>query len=403
MTSSRLPTRQRIVDSALELFARHGVTETTTRQIADRAEINEVTLFRHFGTKHGLLLAVMEDCLQKYLQLTQIGESLMSEISSEGDLSRFLRYYIQNSLQAIESVPELMRSLVGEAGQYPLESRRALAQGIAQINQSIAAALQDVIGQNQIEMSLPAIKLAKIVNTCILGYAMIVLASDAPSVWTSHDDFIATLIELIVRDPIQAPVSETIRLVDIPADLPSDLVRHILLQAKRQGTRELAIAYVLFGSGLKSEELVNLRQEDYVTDTQTRVLRVISPLGQRFVPINQKILGHRYGSPDHNPLTNYLKSRKDQHDEMFLGTGQQPITTTEIQHLWADWTHERHPQDRMFLLDQARATWAIEMLMRGMDVENFRIISGFSPDEIQRCQRRVREKVAIGQAISLDT
>ena len=48
MSVSRIPTRQRIVNTALELFASKGITETTTRQIADFAQVNEVTLFRHF-------------------------------------------------------------------------------------------------------------------------------------------------------------------------------------------------------------------------------------------------------------------------------------------------------------------------------------------------------------------
>jgi len=37
------------------LFAAQGMTETTTREIAELAEVNEVTLFRHFGNKHNLL------------------------------------------------------------------------------------------------------------------------------------------------------------------------------------------------------------------------------------------------------------------------------------------------------------------------------------------------------------
>jgi len=47
------------------------MTETTTRQIAE-AEVNEVTLFRHFGNKHGLLLVVIEEGSV----FTQLGEAL---------------------------------------------------------------------------------------------------------------------------------------------------------------------------------------------------------------------------------------------------------------------------------------------------------------------------------------
>jgi hypothetical protein len=42
------------------------------------------------------------------------------------------------------------------------------------------------------------------------------------------------------------------------------------------------------------------------------------------------------------------------------------------------------------------------MLMRGMEADNFRIISGMKPSEVKLYQRKVREKQAINQAIALD-
>jgi AcrR family transcriptional regulator len=48
----------RILSAAATLFARHGYVGTTTSAIADEAGVNEVTLFRRFGTKEGLLRAL---------------------------------------------------------------------------------------------------------------------------------------------------------------------------------------------------------------------------------------------------------------------------------------------------------------------------------------------------------
>ena len=61
MSRTRTSSRARLINAALELFTSQGVTETTTRQIAELAQVNEVTLFRQFGNKQGLLLAVIED------------------------------------------------------------------------------------------------------------------------------------------------------------------------------------------------------------------------------------------------------------------------------------------------------------------------------------------------------
>ncbi len=52
--------RQRLLDAALGLFCQNGYDGVTTRAIARKAGVNEVTLFRLMGTKEGLLMAVLE-------------------------------------------------------------------------------------------------------------------------------------------------------------------------------------------------------------------------------------------------------------------------------------------------------------------------------------------------------
>lgn len=47
-------TRNRIARSALTLFVEQGVEVTTTRQIAERADVAEGTLYRYFESKEGL-------------------------------------------------------------------------------------------------------------------------------------------------------------------------------------------------------------------------------------------------------------------------------------------------------------------------------------------------------------
>lgn len=414
---SRTPTRQRIVNTALELFASQGITETTTRQIADFAKVNEVTLFRHFGNKHGLLLAVLQECLQKYLVLAQVGESLMvSDISSQGDLRRFLKYYIQNSLRALESVPELVRSLVGEAGQYPHESRQALAQGINQVNQTIANAIHEVLIKSRLPYPVPAIKVANLLNTCILGYAVITLTSDVQAVWSDRDEFVNTLVDMFVQEVM--PMAQAHPITDIGADT----VREIILQAKKFSVRDYAIAYLLFASGLTARDITKLRLSDYQNQGNHGILCVTGSHGnKRSVPLNQKILGHRYGSASNNPLSAYLKMRhknigtnniannannianNQTTDLMFGGDDRKPLALEEIEQLWERWTMPyRNPDGTPLKIDQARHTWCLEMLSRGMDLDSFGIISGVLPQELAIYQARLNEKIAINRAIALD-
>lgn len=53
-------TSQAILKAALNLFSAKGYSSVTTKEIADRAEVNEVTLFRHFDSKRNLFEAVFE-------------------------------------------------------------------------------------------------------------------------------------------------------------------------------------------------------------------------------------------------------------------------------------------------------------------------------------------------------
>ena len=53
--------RERILEAAARVYSKHGFRGATTRLIAAEAGVNEVTLFRTFGSKGALLEAVLEE------------------------------------------------------------------------------------------------------------------------------------------------------------------------------------------------------------------------------------------------------------------------------------------------------------------------------------------------------
>lgn len=58
---SSLDRRRQILRTASGLFARRGYGGTTTREIAERAGINEALLFRHFPSKEKLYWTIIEE------------------------------------------------------------------------------------------------------------------------------------------------------------------------------------------------------------------------------------------------------------------------------------------------------------------------------------------------------
>jgi AcrR family transcriptional regulator len=58
MTSAERETAAEILTAAAELFGERGYKGTTTRALAERAGVNEVTIFRYFRNKQGVLKAL---------------------------------------------------------------------------------------------------------------------------------------------------------------------------------------------------------------------------------------------------------------------------------------------------------------------------------------------------------
>lgn len=61
--------QQRILDVALELFANNGYDATSTYMIAQKAEVSEALIFRHFKNKQGLLHAILSQADQRIQEL----------------------------------------------------------------------------------------------------------------------------------------------------------------------------------------------------------------------------------------------------------------------------------------------------------------------------------------------
>ena len=53
-------TRDKLLEAAIKLFAEKGFNGTTTKEIAEKAEVNEALIFRHFSTKRDLYGAIIE-------------------------------------------------------------------------------------------------------------------------------------------------------------------------------------------------------------------------------------------------------------------------------------------------------------------------------------------------------
>ncbi len=381
--STQNPTRQRLIASALKLFTSLGVTETTTKAVAELAQVNEVTLFRHFGNKQGLLLAVLEESAA----FTQPGELLQipAQASNLGDA---ITHYAKSYLQSVAQAPELLLSVIGEARHYSPQNRQALGKGISEANSYVAKYLAAAMEKSPDNGLVPE-KLASMLNTALLGYAVIENTCTEQQLWRDRTEFIDNLVLLLKAETTEIAIN----------DLPASLVHEIIHRAKKAQLRDYALMYVLFGSGLSKEEIASLEKSHQINESDRHLLQV----NLRQVPINQWIMGKRYGSYTRNPLTGWLRSRKDEYPALFLNDAGLPMSALDIDLRWQVLTEDLlTPEGRSPIIEQARQTWCMEMLSKGITLENLSVLTGLHLRVLQPYARRVEEKLALEQAISLD-
>src|ERR1700688_4341858 len=74
-------TRARLLDAAATLFADHGIDAVSVDAVADAAGRTSGALYAHFGSKHGLLLALMDEW----------SDSLLTVLAAEFELAPGLK------------------------------------------------------------------------------------------------------------------------------------------------------------------------------------------------------------------------------------------------------------------------------------------------------------------------
>jgi TetR/AcrR family transcriptional regulator, mexJK operon transcriptional repressor len=110
--------RLTILSAGRDLFLGNGYQGTSVDQIAASAEVSKQTVYKHFGDKHELLLAIVNEALEG--AVTPVLErihALADTTDLMNDLTALAADYLRAVLQ--EPVVQLRRLVVGEANRVP--------------------------------------------------------------------------------------------------------------------------------------------------------------------------------------------------------------------------------------------------------------------------------------------
>jgi AcrR family transcriptional regulator len=130
-------TSDRIIDAFLELAADRGIDATTTRQIAEAAHVNEVTLFRNFGDKAALARQALRRRMPRLPDAFEgiDASSIESSIAGVTERVKWLRDLMVANAELLElaiSISRRQPKLTAGIRELPLSAPRAIEAALRQ-------------------------------------------------------------------------------------------------------------------------------------------------------------------------------------------------------------------------------------------------------------------------------
>jgi AcrR family transcriptional regulator len=118
MTDVRHTSANRILETALDLFASHGYDATSVQAICDAAHITKPTLYHFYGSKEGVYNALVASALER------VRASLFAALAAQGPLVERLKLVVRDLFADATADPKLWRFLgtsVWSPGSAPVE------------------------------------------------------------------------------------------------------------------------------------------------------------------------------------------------------------------------------------------------------------------------------------------
>ena len=106
-----MDTRDQILTAAIDVYGQHGFRGATTRRIADAAGVNEVTVFRHFGSKEALLAEAIRHAASQSARIALPAEP--------ADPLADLTTWAQSQLEHLRGRSSIIRTCMSELGERP--------------------------------------------------------------------------------------------------------------------------------------------------------------------------------------------------------------------------------------------------------------------------------------------
>lgn len=193
-----VPKQQKILETAIKLFAEKGYANTSTSEIAKEAGVAEGTVFRYYKTKETLLLALINPFVQEITP--KISEDLINIIKLQTFTSfeDFLRFFIKDRLNFIKNSKQLFQIFIKEV-LYRDDFRK---EWVPHISPRLFHYLNEILNfykaRGEIK-NLPNEVIFRMLGTFIGGYFISRFMVLPEQMFQDEDDEIEILIGLILN------------------------------------------------------------------------------------------------------------------------------------------------------------------------------------------------------------
>ncbi|PTY05766.1 TetR/AcrR family transcriptional regulator [Opitutaceae bacterium EW11] len=186
----------RLLAAAAKVFARDGIAGATTREIAREADVNEVTLFRIFKSKEGLLAAVIGQ---------QFGDGAIArpEIPQPtNDLRHDLVALAETYDRLIDKNLPLVRTMIGEIQRHQEHEGQVFRGLFVPIKEAVLARMQSAHDAGELRPEMDPHIIADLFGSMVF---MGVLRRNTPHLQRpySSDDYLRHIVDLILAGATQ--------------------------------------------------------------------------------------------------------------------------------------------------------------------------------------------------------
>ena len=142
----------------MHLFAQKGFTGTTTKDIAKRARVNEVTLFRVFGTKRALFAATITE----RSPVVEIGRAVSFDV--DRPVKELLEENAWTVLSILRENKDLFMVILGDAWRMPKLRSAISDSGVERGIEMVAELMQALMDAGKIRSIDPRVAARSLVG-----------------------------------------------------------------------------------------------------------------------------------------------------------------------------------------------------------------------------------------------